>query len=328
VSGPAKARNCGQGLGALLTRRNFALGAIAAGWAGRAFARPASRTIRVVGYNDMDEMMAALVAAYRRHDPASEFVLDLKSTRSAPPALLSGAADLAPMGAEMEPPDQLAIARRWGREPAVFALAHASLEPRALSSPTGFYVAEQNPLREIRIDQLARIFGAATPGTWGELGGDRAAPLHLYGLDETTAISRFLQRKLGIAAGFPREMRRFFQSRDAAAAMALDPLALGFANLNHARPGLRALALVDAQGRRWAPDLATVRAGDYPLDRFLLLYARRQGDGGIEPGLARFIAFALSDKGQAIVASGTKGYLPLSRSERRRERQNIMLSRV
>jgi phosphate transport system substrate-binding protein len=193
------------------------------------------------------------------------------------------------------------------------------------------FVHADNPLRGLSLDQLRRIFTRRDGGNpirrWGQLGlsGDWAGrPIHITGLAEPTAIGQFLLRHPLAAPGFAPDYAGRPQSREVAAALAVDPLAIGFANLNHARPGIRALALRDDHGR-WSHGTARdIRAGRYPLDRHLLIYVRRGRDGRIEPVARAFLAFMLSDAGQTIIARGTKAYLPLGRGERIAERKKIV----
>lgn len=264
-------------------------------------------------------MLAALTARYSQLHPSERFELDLKSTRSAPPALLAGQSDIAPMGAPMEPDDIGAFRARWGYPPVQVNIAHASLQPSALSSPTGIFVHERNPIACLSLRALHEVFAAAAEMPWRALGVDRSGPIRLYGLSEETAIGRFMLRRLRLAGRFPETMRRFSQSRDAAAAIAGDGDALGFANLNHARPGLRALAIVDRSGRIVEPVMGSVYNGTWPFDRKLMLYLRRRSDGLLAKQPGDFVRFVLSDEGQRIIANGRKGYLPLNRNERQAE---------
>jgi len=305
-----------------MLRRTFLGATIAATLAGRLEARAGEPALRIVGYNDMAEMLGALAARYVRHVPEARFEFDLKSTRSAPVALLDGRADLAPMGAELEADDAAAIAARWGRRPLELAIAHASLSPGALSSPTGVYVGAGNPLERIALPALARILSAPAPQTWQELGIDRPGTVRLFGLGEDTAIGKFMLRRLGIER-FAPHMQRFGQSRDAAAAMAGNADALGFANLNHARPELRGLALSQNGHDYAAPTAQAIVGGSYPLDRRLLIYLPLPRRGKPVAAAVRFVRFALSDEGQAVIAGGTKGYLPLNRYDRVHEMKKL-----
>lgn len=289
-------------------------------------AAPAPRVIRIVGYNDMREMLTAIAPRVEALHPDVRIILDLPATRAAPAALIDGRATLAPMGAEMDAVDRAALRARWGSDPAEIRVAHDSLSPGALSSPTGVLVARDNPLREMSLAMVRAAFTAATPPSrWGDLGARGAwarQPVHLYCLAPDTAIGRHLLAGPLAGAAFAPACHLFHQSRDVAAAVAADRFGIGLANLNHAGGATRALALLDASGRH-LPDRAGIMSSSYPLDRFLLVYARRDRHGAIEPDAAMVLDFLLSPVGQASIAHGTLRYLPLNPREVAVERMKL-----
>ncbi len=282
--------------------------------------------VRIVGYNDMDEMLPQIAAAFARDHPEIRFHFELEGTRTAPPALVAGRSAFAPMGADMEEADIERIRARYGRPPVRIEIAHASLKFNALSSPTAIMVHRDNPLRSIDMaavrDSFAPLADARALTRWGQLGLAgvwRDRPIHIFGLSAQTAIGALMLRRLG-ARAFAPGFGAYPQSREVAAAVAGDPLALGFANLSHVAGAVRALAVAGTDGVPVAGDEAGIRSGRYPFDRHLLIYARREADGRVEALAAAFLAFALSDAGQRIIAGGTRGYLPLNRRERARQR--------
>ena len=287
---------------------------------------PPPRCTGIVGYNDMAAMIGAAVDRVRARHPELCYAVRLPSTRAGPPALIDGSADLAPMGAAMTMADRAAVRTRWGAEPIEFSIAHDSLTPGALSSPTGALLAVANPLGHLSMAALRRVFTQAEAPVWGDLGatGDWAArPVHPVTLAADTAIGSFLLSGPFRANHWPARVMTTRQSRDVAAAVAADPFALGLANLNVAVGGVRAASLVDDRGRLASPDAATVRDGGWPMDRHLLVYARPGGAGGMTPGARALIAFLLSDEGQSIVARAPLRYLPLNRRERAVERKKL-----
>lgn len=292
-------------------------------------AAPAPRVIRIVGYNDMREMLTAIAPRIAALHPEVKVALDLPATKAAPAALIDGRATLAPMGAEMDAADRAAVRARWGSDPVEIRVAHDSLAPAALSSPTGVLVARDNPLREMKLATVRAAFTAATPpARWGDLGargGWAGQPVHFYCLAPDTAIGLHLLRGPLAGDAFTPACHFFHQSRDVAAAVAADRFGIGLANLNHAGGATRALALVDAAGRH-TPDRAGIISGRYPLDRFLLVYARRDRRGAIESDAAFVLDFLLSPAGQASIAHGTLGYLPLNPREVAAERQKLQFS--
>ncbi|MES2291396.1 MAG: substrate-binding domain-containing protein [Pseudomonadota bacterium] len=277
--------------------------------------------VRVVGYNDMDQMLPALGERFSRDHPGVRFDFVLKGTRTAPAALTNGTSAFAPMGAEFEPADLAAWRRVHSGEPLAVPIAHDSLHPSALSSPTGILVHASNPMRRMTMASLRRVVaplaGERPAMLWRDLGVHGALadkPIRIVGLAADTAIGALTLRRIGAAdyrAGF--EAKR--QSRDVAAVVAVDPTAIGIANLNHVTAGLRALAIAGKDGRFVPGDERGIRSGHYPLDRTLLIYVRRDGNGRVEPLARAFLDLALSPAGQAIIASGSRKYLPLSHQE-------------
>jgi phosphate transport system substrate-binding protein len=310
---------------AKLTRRAFLGAAGFALVAGRA-AR-AGPEIRLVGYNDMAEMIGALDAAFARLHPQWRLAAELNGTKFGPAALADGRATIAPMGARFTP-TQLAIYRAAvGRDPIGFRIAHASLSSKALSGPNGIFVHASNPLSQVDLPSLARLFSSAGPHLWGELGvgGAMASrPIRLAGMAPQTPLALEFQDALFPRRAFAPDMHGFVQSRDLVAFVAGEPLALGFAALNREPDGVRVLGLARTRG---APAVQaterSLRAGAYPLDRHLWLYARQDSAGRLEPPARAYLQFALSDRGQAIIGSGSLGYLRLGAEECRREQARL-----
>ncbi len=191
----------------------------------------ATRAIKIVGYNDMRDMLEPLVARFVAAHPGTQIALDLPGTRFAPAALAAGTSALAPMGAEFTPPQLDDYRKIAGDDPLEFRVAHASLDPRALSGPLGIFVHRDNPMGSLTLVQLARAY-AGDASRWGDLGasGDWAdRPLHLYGMEPGTALAHFMQKSALGGKPLAREMKGFPQSADVVRRVGDDPLALGFA---------------------------------------------------------------------------------------------------
>ncbi|QDZ07921.1 hypothetical protein FPZ24_10850 [Sphingomonas panacisoli] len=278
----------------------------------------------------MDEIIGDATRRIAASGTTVRYDLDLKSTRSAPAALIAGNSLLAPMGAAMEPADRAAFRAAWGSDPIEFRIAHDSLVPGTLSSPTAILVAVDNPLRRITLAQIRRVFASSADGTaavrWGDLGLGgrwRTRPIRAVALARDTAIGRFALAGPLRASAFAAAVEGKRQSRDVAAAVAADDAAIGLANANFAGPRVRALAVIDDRGRTTAPTRAGIRSGRYPFDRFLLIYARREADGAIAPAATLLLESLLSDAGQAAIGRQSRGYLPLNRSELAVERVKL-----
>lgn len=263
--------------------------------------------IRVAGYNDMDEMVGAWCAAFSERHPAFRFSIDLRATRAGPPALAAGMAAFIPLGAELAPEQRHEFARAGRAAPAVFRVAHASLDARALSGPLAIVVHRDNPLAALSLTELASIFAGEPVG----------GALHAYGLDPDTALGRFFVERVMQGRPFGPGFTGFRQSAEVVERVGRDPAGIGFAAAVRITPDVRLVALSAAPGL--PPVLPTgpaLRAGVYPLDRFLLLAFNRP----MEPWMREFMRLVLSESGQRRIEEGTRGYLPLSAVERDEER--------
>ena len=280
--------------------------------------------IRIVGYNDMAEMFTPLAELFTRRHPDLRFELVLNGTRTGPPALTDGSSLIAPMGAEWSDDDLAAYRARYGSDPVMIRVAHDSLSPRARSSPTAIVVNAANPLVRLTMEQVRAVFtGTPNLSQWSQLGGWIGGAIHPVGLADNTALGQFLRRKFGNAP-FAPSFIGLPQSRQVIAAVAADRQAIGFANLNHVASEVRVVGLADHPGGK--PMFGTakeIRSGRYPFDRHLLVFARRDASGLIEPIAKAWLELLLSCEGQAIIASGNLGYIPLEPREAARERRKL-----
>ena len=265
----------------------------------------------VVGYNDMREILNAMASTFSATHRSVRFRFDLPGTRYAPAALAKGQSAFAPMGA-LFTPSQLADYRSvTGSEPLAIRIAHASLDPGALSGPLAVFVHRDNPIHSLTLAQVGRVF-AGEVTHWRDLGlggewGDRS--VNAYGLQPGTALAFELQQAVMPDRSFGAHVVGVPQSGELVDKVAVDPSAIGFAAAMRTRPGVRALAIAARERAEPVPPTCeTIVAGQYPLDRYLLIYLPRP----IPPVAREFVRFALSRKGQQAVAVSPQHYLPLS----------------
>jgi phosphate transport system substrate-binding protein len=276
----------------------------------------------VVGYNDMRDLLDALVARFMATHPGVRFRLDLPGTRFAPAALARGESAFAPMGAEFTPAQLAEYRAGVGADPLEFRVAHASLNPRALSGPLAIFVHRDNPIAALTLDQLKRIYtGEATQ--WGELGlrGEWARrPIDACGVERGTPLALSFERNAMGGHAFGGRMIGFPQSIDVVRKVADDPGAIGFAAAMRALPGTRVVPISSRAGDEpVALTEENIMAGRYPLDRFLLIYARAP----LTSPAREFLRLVLAYEGQAAVAASPQGYLPLSAPDAALERAKL-----
>lgn len=289
--------------------------------AGASFVTAEGR-IRVVGYNDMREILEPLATRFSEAHPAITFEFDLRGTRYAPEALASGTSAFAPMGAVFTPGQLAGYRRQQAQDPACFRLAHVSPDPAALSGPLAVFVNEENPLASLTLEQLRRIFAGAMTD-WGELGlvgpWERRT-ITVYGMRDGTALRHEFSSLVMGGREMTPAMTGLAQSADVVARVASDPGGIGFAAAMRGRPGARVVALRPRpEDPPVLPTPADLMGNRYPLDRFLYLCAARP-----VPGVAlEFVRLALSREGQSIVAATPQRYIPLSDADAEAERDRL-----
>jgi phosphate transport system substrate-binding protein len=276
----------------------------------------------VVGYNDMHDLLEVMASRFSAAHPHVRFRLDLPGTRHAPVPLAKGLSAFAPMGALFTPVQLEEYRRTTGSDPLAIRIAHASLDPKALSGPLAVFVHRGNPLRSLTLAQLARVF-AGEAQRWRDLGVDSGIgtqAIHLYGTSSDTPLALEFRQAVLPDRGFGPGFAGVPQSVEVVQRIASDASGIGFAAAMRATPEVRALAIAPDNGSRpVAPTCEDVVAGRYPLDRHLFIYVRRP----VTPLAREFVRFALSREGQQAVAASPQRYLPLSAREAAAERVKL-----
>ncbi|MGF6209562.1 substrate-binding domain-containing protein [Pseudomonas frederiksbergensis] len=157
----------------------------------------------------------------------------------------------------------------------------------------------QNPLNQLNTEQLARIFSGEA-STWEELGGV-GGTIHLYARDDQSGTYDTFKELVLSRRGksLSSAAKRFESSEQLSDAVSLDPQGIGFIGLPYVRQA-KAVAIVDGQSQAMLPLNSLIATEDYPLSRRLFFYLPPNSKN---PWAEALVAFAQSNKGQAIVAA-------------------------
>lgn len=268
-------------------------------WASPAAAEP---RLRIHGSNTVGEhLMPALIDAWlhaqgqgqverevlgpgslRLRAGVLEIQLEAHGSSTGFRALEHGEADLAMSSRPILVAESQRLVERGGSTEAVLAIDGLAV-----------IVAPTNPLRELSLVQLRRVFSGQVRD-WSALGQPTGA-IALHARDERSgtwdSFSSMVLRGSPLASG----ARRYESTEALAAAVASDPRAIGFVGHSGVR-GVRAIAVSDG-APALAPDAQNVAVEDYVLARRLYLYLPAEA----EPRARSLVEFALSDEGQRVV---------------------------
>lgn len=182
---------------------------------------------------------------------------------------------------------------RLAEEHGTVGLAH-----RVALDALSVYVHPSNPVVDLTIDQIARIFTGEIQN-WKEVGGS-PAPIHVITRNPSSGTYYyFKEHVLGEAAYSPRA-----EPMPTTAAIvqriAADSLAIGYGGLGYGTERVRSLRVNGIE----AVD-ENVRNDTYPIRRYLVFYTLKFPSGSVRS----FIDWVVSDEGQVCVREA--GYIPL-----------------
>ncbi len=283
--------------------------------------------VAVVGADVMDEITLGWIKLYRKAYPRLSVTMEAKSSSSGAPGLISGKAELAPVGREMLPAERKAFIDKFGYEPTAIKVATGSVGSLGKTATSVILVDKDNPIPGLSLAQLDAIYsttrkrGHADISTWGDAGltgtwKDR--PIHLYGLKSPNGIEQFF-KMVAMQGGDYKSNIQFTKGVGfthaftvAAEDMAMHPGGLTYALLANVTPNVRVVPLSMNDGGPYVmPTVENVYSHAYPLSRYVYIYINRPPGAAIAPKVKEFLKLVLSRDGQDVVANEGV-YIPLT----------------
>ena len=260
-----------------------------------------SGKIYATGSDTLANMMSFWAEEFSRRYPEVEFELHAEGSNTAPPALLNGSSNLAPMSRQMNAAELALFQQKYGYQPTAIKVAVDAI---------AVFVHRNNPLKSISIKQLDQIFSAQMQcgGTkklthWGELGLDEKwqhQAIEILGRDSRSGSYSFF-KDIALCRGmFASNMQTLPGSASIVQAISNNPAAIGFSGMGYKTSGVRTLAIMH-QGEALLPSVAADTNWDYPLSRFLYLYVNKAPGIALPELLREFVLFVLSNSGQQTV---------------------------
>jgi phosphate transport system substrate-binding protein len=281
-----------------------------------------------VGSDTLENVVEGWGQAFTALHPEVTFAIDALGSGTAPPALIQGISNLAPMSRQMTDAEAAAYEEAFGYEPVFLRVALDAL---------AVYVHKDNPIRGLTFEQLDGMFsagqacGGGAIASWGHLvfGPLAGQPIEAFGRDARSGTHDEFARQALCGGTFGDQVHEEPDSATVVDAVAGAVNAIGYAGIGYRTEGVRAIAISRGPDdeddpyypyfvAEWRddPDLAKRYAyvidGRYPLARFLYLYVSKAPGEPLDPAVEAFVRFALSRQGQAIVHE--VGYIPLPES--------------
>lgn len=166
------------------------------------------------------------------------------------------------------------------------------------------YVAAENPVKELSLDQLLQIFTGKVKN-WKEVGGNDA-PITLYSRENSSGTYEFFKEHVLQGRDFAASAQTMPGTAAVLQAVAKDKNGIGYGGAAYGA-GAKHLAIKKTESSpAIEPSEETVVKGTYPIWRYLYVYVNPALDKG---EIASYLNWIRSDEGQKVVKE--VGYFPL-----------------
>ncbi len=271
-----------------------------------------SGSLSSVGSDTMNNMLTLWGEGFARYYPNVKIQVEGKGSSTAPPALISGTAQLGPMSRAMKNTEIDAFETQFGYKPTQLRTAIDSL---------AVYVNKDNPIPSLSLPQVDAIFsksralGYPEPiTTWGQLGltGEWASRhISIYGRNSASGTYGFFKEHVLDNGDYKDEVKEQPGSASVVQGITEDLGGIGYSGVGYRTSGVKALPLSTKDGAPAVdPTPENTYAGEYPLSRFLYLYINKNPKKPLDPLVREFVKYVFSKQGQEAVIKD--GYLPVT----------------
>jgi len=270
-----------------------------------------SGTLNSIGSDTMNNLLTLWLESFKKFYPNVNIQIEGKGSSTAPPALISGTAQLGPMSRGMKSEEIDKFEKKFGYKPTEIK---TSLDALAI------YVNKDNQLKGLSLPQVDAIFSKTRRGgykgnitKWGQLGltGDWAnRRISLYGRNSASGTYGFLKKHALFKGDYKDEVKEQPGSASVVQGVTEDRFSIGYSGVGYKTSGVRIVPLSKKEGGKFFDgSYENVLTGKYPLSRFLYIYINKKPNQQLDPLMKEFLTFVLSYEGQQIVIKD--GYLPL-----------------
>jgi phosphate transport system substrate-binding protein len=269
-----------------------------------------SGSLNSIGSDTLNNLMTLWAEGFRKQYPNVRIQIEGKGSSTAPPALISGTAQLGPMSRTMKAEEIDAFEKKFGYKPTAIRVAVDAL---------AVYVNKDNPIDQLTMQQVDAIFsktrkcGGKDISTWGQLGlsGDWSKPISLYGRNSASGTYGYFKEHALCKGDYRDTVKEQPGSASVVQGVTEDRAGIGYSGIGYKTSGVRAVPLAaKAGGPFYGTDTVDhVYSGDYPLARYLYVYLNKAPNRPLDPLVAEFVKYVLARDGQEVVVKD--GYLPL-----------------
>ena len=275
-----------------------------------------SGKLKSIGSDTLLHEMELWAEGFKAIYPGVEIEIEGKGSNMAPPALLSGELQLAPMSRQMTPDEFAGFEPKFGYKPTGVLVAVDAL---------AIYVHKDNPISCLTMEQLERVF-AADPkmeaarasiagANWAWPVNGRSGRSRSIAATPCRARTNISGRML-LAAATSSQRRIWSRARRLLSGRSRTTVsAIGYSGIGYRTEGVRAVPIAAGDGKKcFDTSFESAYTRKYPLARGLYVYLLKNPKSPLDTLSGEFVKYILSRDGQTQAKRG--GYYPITRNIR------------
>ncbi|HSF41723.1 MAG TPA: phosphate ABC transporter substrate-binding protein [Thermoanaerobaculia bacterium] len=271
-----------------------------------------SGNLNSVGSDTLNNLMTLWAEGFQKQYPNVRIQIEGKGSSTAPPALISGTAQIGPMSREMKSSEIDEFEKKYGYKPTPIRVAVDAL---------AVYVNKDNPLEKLTMQEVDAIFSKTRAcgskqnvTTWAQAGLKDGAwgsrPMSLYGRNSASGTYGYFKEHALCKGDYKDQVKEQPGSASVVQGVTADISGIGYSGIGYKTSGVKALALAAKPGAPYYPATPEdALSGKYPLSRFLYVYVNKAPNKPLDPLVREFIKYVLSQQGQEVVVKD--GYIPM-----------------
>jgi phosphate transport system substrate-binding protein len=282
-----------------------------------------SGNLNSIGSDTLNNLMTFWAESFRKQYPNVRIQIEGKGSSTAPPALISGTAQLGPMSRKMKNQEVDTFIKKYGFKPITIGVALDSL---------AVFVHKDNPVGQLSLQKVDAIFSKTRKGglnqeinTWGQLGlsGDwKGLPISLYGRNSASGTYGYFKEHALFKGDYKDSVKEQPGSASVVMGITEDRAGIGYSGIGYLTSGVKTVPVSAKDGEAaYEPTYENVLNGRYPLSRMLYINVVKEPGKPLPKLTEEFLKFVLSREGQEIVVKD--GYLPLPPKAIEKELQKL-----
>lgn len=258
-------------------------------------------TIQVKGSDTMVNIAQAWAEEYKNVEPSVEIEVSGGGSGVGIAALTKGAIDIANASRNMKAQEIQLARQNTGKEPVEFIIGYDALV---------VYVHKDNPINQISIEQLAKIFIENSDITrWSQIGitipGVKNDRIIRISRQSSSGTYEFFREHVLGNQDFKLGSLDMNGSKEVVELVGHTKTAIGYSGMGYVTKEVKMLNISANNETPVAPTIYNSQNRIYPLARSLLVYTLGEPEGAVK----KYIDWMMSAAGQQILMDN--GYVPL-----------------